>query len=85
MDANAVTESSFTRSQSPTWDLLLPNGTVLRVVKNDEDCDCGYHYTLSVVKDGNQTIINEGWFDGFGFDDRPNDIIHSIRAYISSL
>ena len=66
----------FIAGINPTW----INGIQgIIVVKNDEDVDLGYHYTVTV---GGVERLS-GWFDGFGCEERPNDVTHAIRRLVA--
>jgi hypothetical protein len=79
-----VTFESFTHinCRIPTWEMPLPNGKVLQVQKFDEDEEHGYGYVISEVDGIHSKEVTRGYFDGFGCDDRPGDVIHTIRLFL---
>jgi len=67
----------------PTWEMTLPDGKVLQIAKLEEDPEQGYEYTLSRISNDKVEHITTAFFDGFGFDDRAGDVIHTVRLYIA--
>jgi hypothetical protein len=87
MDPTKITDASFVHQDGercPTFDLPLSENllryTALRIQKLDEDPDHGYCYGILLMPQMVQ--VGVGWFDGFGCLDRPNDVIHFVRAFV---
>jgi hypothetical protein len=72
-----------TDSPRPTFDAPMPDGQWLHIEKMDEDPDRGYCYKIGVLDRAklNNHVVGEGWFDGFGCEDRAHDVIHFLRAF----
>lgn len=71
-----------------TFALPLKEGHVLKVVKFDESAEYGYGYAVRLCVTAPNGEVGEeeviaGYFDGFGMEDRPNDVIHDIRKYLN--
>ena len=80
-----ITFESFKRIEGtklPTWELPLSRGAAIRVEKFDEDAEQGYGYTIYRVAHGYACKVTSAYFDGFGNDDRPGDVIHTIRLML---
>jgi hypothetical protein len=86
MKPNDINFDSFTM-YSRVWELPLGDNLLrykaLQIQKVDEDPDKGYCYGIWLVTaTGDLVQVGLGWFDGFGCEDRPNDVIHFVRAYV---
>jgi hypothetical protein len=67
--------------ECPTF-VYVKNGRSILVQKMDETEEMGYSYRISLARDGCLLHREDGWFDGFGNEDRPNDVIHAIRKIV---
>jgi hypothetical protein len=65
-----------------TFALPLKDGKALHCIKFDEDAERGYGYTVTLVTEGKEAEVFTGYYDGFGMEDRPFDVIHAIREYL---
>jgi hypothetical protein len=80
-----ITFDSFTRvnCKAPTWVMPIPGGNkMLQVTKFDEDEEKGYGYIISELDGDKVREVTRSYFDGFGMDDRPGDVIHTIRLFL---
>lgn len=70
-----------------TFALPLKDGKALHCIKSDEDAEKGYGYSVHLLTpsaDGGVATkeVMNGYYDGFGMEDRPFDVIHAIREYL---
>jgi hypothetical protein len=67
--------------ECPTF-VYVKNGRSILVQKMDETEEMGYSYRISMARDGAMLYRKDGWFDGFGNEERANDVIHTVRRLL---